>query len=344
MEPLSSIDASFILTETPGRPAHISSISIYDPSSAPDARDGEAPVRFKHILELFQDAIYDVPMLRRRLAKVPGNLEFPVWVEDPDFDIEFHVRHIALPKPGDWRQFNIQLARLHARPLDMSRPLWEITVIEGLNHLEGIPSGSFALVQKLHHSAVDGAAARKLFLALNDKKPGTRRERHKQTALIRERWPSTLGLVFNSYQRTLKRPARLLKAVAKTANSVYRVTTAENQGEINAEPQAPESRFNRPTSPHRTIASATFELAEFRRLLPAVPGATLNDLALSICGGALHRYLAGHNEPVDQPLIAQVPVELGLRHTLRNYPRRAAAETGNGGGNCCGFGREGGIP
>ena len=140
MEQLSSIDATFIQAENPALPMHISSVSIYDPSTAPGGK-----VRFKDIIQLYEDAIYEVPLLRRRLVEVPGNMDFPFWREDPDFDVEFHVRHIALPKPGDWRQFYIQLARLHSRQLDMQRPLWEVYVIEGLNDLDGCPSGACAI-------------------------------------------------------------------------------------------------------------------------------------------------------------------------------------------------------
>ena len=95
-------------------------------------------------------------MFRQRLVRVPFDLDHPYWIEDPDFDLEFHVRHIALPEPGDWRQLCIQVARLVSRPLDLDRPLWELYVIEGLDNVEGVPQGSFAVVTKVHHAAIDG--------------------------------------------------------------------------------------------------------------------------------------------------------------------------------------------
>ena len=122
---------------------HIGSIAIYDPSTAPDGR-----VTFKGILEHITGRMPLVPSYRERLARVPFDLDLPYWVNDADFDLEFHVRHIALPKPGDWRQLCIQAARLHARELDLDRPLWEFYVIEGLDNVEGVPPGSFALAEQ----------------------------------------------------------------------------------------------------------------------------------------------------------------------------------------------------
>ena len=98
---------------------------------------------------------------------MPGDLDHPWWVEDAEFDLEYHVRHIALPKPGDWRQFCIQAARLHARPLDLSRPLWELYVIEGLDGVDGVPAGRFAIVLKVHHAAIDGKSGVEMITAIH---------------------------------------------------------------------------------------------------------------------------------------------------------------------------------
>ncbi|WP_309299230.1 wax ester/triacylglycerol synthase domain-containing protein, partial [Mycobacterium kiyosense] len=111
---------------------------------------------FKGILEELDARLHLAEVFRRRLTELPGGLHRPYWVDDPDFDLEYHVRHIGLPQPGDWRQLCIQVARLHARQVDLRRPPWEITVIEGLNAVPGVPKGSFAMALKLHHCAVDG--------------------------------------------------------------------------------------------------------------------------------------------------------------------------------------------
>jgi WS/DGAT/MGAT family acyltransferase len=260
---------------------------------------------------VFEDAIYEVPLMRRRLVEVPGNMDFPYWIEDPDFDIEFHVRHVALPQPGDWRQFYIQVARLHSRPLDMQRPLWEIYVVEGLNHLEGIPANSFGVLQKLHHAAVDGASVRKLFMAMHDFEamppaPKSRRD----TALIRESKPRNLPLLLKSYQRSLGRPSKLSKAVLKSIRSMRKLNEAGKKGEIGEAPEAPKTRFNGEVSPHRVVTSTHFNVDEFKRLRRAVPGATINDLAICILGGALRLYLQDKKEDVDAALVVQIPVDI----------------------------------
>lgn len=109
--------------------------------------------------------------------EVPFDLDYPYWINDPDFDLEFHVRHIALPQPGDWRQLCIQASRLHSRPLDMNRPVWEMYVIEGLNKIDFLPPGSFAVMLKVHHVAIDGVAAAEMTMGLHDLEPYPAAER-----------------------------------------------------------------------------------------------------------------------------------------------------------------------
>ncbi|RLQ20231.1 wax ester/triacylglycerol synthase family O-acyltransferase [Seongchinamella sediminis] len=309
MQPLTSLDASFVLAETPGRPMHISSISIYDPSTAETGPEG-SPLRFKQIMERFRDAIYDVPMLRRRLVEVPANLDFPYWIEDPDFDIEFHVRHIALPRPGDWRQFFIQLARLHSRQLDMSRPLWEVYVIEGLNHLEGIPTGSFAVVQKVHHSAMDGVSVKNMFLALHDTQPIPRKHLQRKEPLLRESRPGMVSMMIKASQRAARRPLRFGRVLVQATDSLRRAAQEEKRGEIGPVIEAPHCRFSGSTSAYRAVTAAEFDLEEFLQLKRLRSHITLNDLALSVFGGALRQYLLDKHELPEQPLVAQVPVDI----------------------------------
>ena len=320
MEQLSSIDTTFINNESPDTPMHISSISVYDPSTAPEGK-----VRFKEIIERYEDAIYETPMLRRRLVEVPGNIDFPYWIEDPSFDIEFHVRHIALPQPGDWRQFYIQVARLHSRGIDMQRPLWEVYVIEGLNNLEGIPAGSFAVMQKLHHAAVDGDAVQRIFMALHDFEPKVRKLRNERPTLIRETAPGRTPLMFKSWQTAVGRPVKLSKALVRAFQGMRKVEDARKEGDIGAEESPPRTRFNGDISPHRIVTAVRFDFEEFKSLRHAVKGATINDLAISILGGALNRYLASKDEPTHEALIAQVPVNIRAEQEKDEEGNRIAA-------------------
>ena len=155
MQQLSGQDAMFIYLETPRTPNHVGGFMTYDPSTAPGGK-----VSFDDLLTHVEARVPLLPMLRRRLLRVPLDLDHPYWVDDPGFDLEYHVRQIALPRPGDWKQLRTQAARLLGRPLDPARPLWEIYHVEGLDKIDGLPEGSFAIVLKLHHAAVDGVAGR----------------------------------------------------------------------------------------------------------------------------------------------------------------------------------------
>ena len=167
MRQLSGLDNLFLALESGNQHLHVAGLGIYDPSTAPEGR-----VRFKAVLNFFVNRLDAGRVFRRRLVTVPHDLDRPYWVEDGEIDVEYHVRHIALPHPGDWRQLMIQIARIHARPLDMTKPLWEAYIIEGLDNIPGIPAGSFGLYTKFHHAAVDGEAGAELIRALHTLAPG----------------------------------------------------------------------------------------------------------------------------------------------------------------------------
>src|SRR4051812_49409129 len=167
MEQLSGHDASFIYLETPNAHMAGGSLMIYDPSTAPDG----GQVTFKGILANLEPRLHMAKSFRQKLVRVPMDLDHPYWVDDADFDLEYHVRHIALPKPGDWRQLCILSARLLSHPLDMKRPLWEMYVIEGLENVEGVPDGSFAIPSKVPHAAMDGASGMEMTTAIHDLEP-----------------------------------------------------------------------------------------------------------------------------------------------------------------------------
>ena len=138
-------------------------LAIYDPSTAPGGK-----VTLKGLMSHIEERLHLAPSFRQRIVRVPFDADHPWWVEDENFDIEFHVRHIALPEPGDWRQLCIQCARLISRPLDLSKPLWEIYVIDGLDRVKGYPPGCFGILSKVHHAAVDGASGAELATATQD--------------------------------------------------------------------------------------------------------------------------------------------------------------------------------
>src|SRR3954454_40065 len=155
MRQLSALDAQFLNVETGGTVAHIAGLAILDPSGVPGGR-----LTLDGLTELVRGRLPLIEQFRWRLVEVPLGLDHPYWIEDPDFDLEYHVREIALPDPGDDGQLGEQVARLHQRPLDRRRPLWEMYLIQGL---EG---GRFALYAKVHHALIDGVSAAQIVAAL----------------------------------------------------------------------------------------------------------------------------------------------------------------------------------
>ena len=162
MKLLSGTDNLFLHMEQGNQYMHVAGLGIYDPSTAPGGK-----VRFKQILDFFAKRLDSAKVFRRRLVAAPLGLDRPYWIDEGEIDTEYHVRHIALPQPGDWRQLMIQVARIHSRPLDRSRPLWEAYVIEGLDNIPGIAKGSFALYVKFHHAGVDGEAGAEIIKAIH---------------------------------------------------------------------------------------------------------------------------------------------------------------------------------
>jgi diacylglycerol O-acyltransferase len=320
MEQLSSIDAAYIYAENPKRPMHVTTATIYDPSTAPQGK-----VRLKEIMGLFERAVYSVPMFRQRLVEVPMGLDEPYWIEDPDFDIEYHVRHVALPKPGDWRQFYIQVARINTRRLDRTRPLWEVYVIEGLNHLEGVPAHSFAIVMKLHYAALNGDALRSLFRFINTTEPqAPPSEEHLHRTLYRDVRRGSLPLLYNAWQHGVTRSLGTGKVLGDLLRGYRGVRRSESEGKSQPLRPIPETRFNAPLSPHRVVTSYSLPFARARELKQAVKGATLNELMLSIIAGAMRHYLSAKAELADDSLIAQATFNVMVED---NGPRAGKKET-----------------
>jgi WS/DGAT/MGAT family acyltransferase len=306
MQQLSAMDASFVYLETPHTPMHIGSVAIYDPSTAPGGF-----VRFKDILQFIESRLSGARSFRQRLVRVPFDLDHPYWIEDPEFDIEFHVRHIALPKPGDWRQLCIQVARLHARAMDMTKPLWEFTIIEGLDNIEGLPPGCFALVSKVHHAAIDGMSGVEMSAALHDldanmTPPGT------IDAWKPDHMPHVADLLVRSYFNSLAQPMRVMETIGRSLPGMAKLSSEVRRGDVslrNARP-AQKTRLNGKVSGHRVWDAVPFKLADIRAIKDAVPDATVNDVILAVVGGALRNYLDDKGELPRETLTAMAPISV----------------------------------
>jgi len=313
MQQLSGMDSSFLYMETGTTPMHIGSLTIYDQSSAPGGQ-----VTFKDILQFFELRLHKARAFRQRLVRVPLSMDRPYWIEDPDFDLEFHVRHIALPSPGDWRQLCIQAARLHARPLDKNRPLWEAYVIEGLDNVVGVPKGSFALVTKIHHAAIDGVSGAEIMTAIHDLTPDADVEAP-VTTWAPERRPTGIELLTKAALNTLSAPAKFGKLLYRSAPSVAKVVAGLASRQLKLPVRVPRTRFNGRVSPHRVFDGRAFDLNEIKAIKNSQPGTTVNDVMVSICGGALRQYLTAKNELPTESLVAMAPM------SVRPTDKRTAA-------------------
>ena len=187
---------------------------------------------------MFENRLDRSPIFRRKLTEVPFNLDQPYWIDDPDFDLEFHVRHIALPKPGDWRQLCIQVARLHARPLDRKRPLWEAYIIEGLNDLEGVPR-QFRAVPEGSSRGHRRCVRRTVFRCIQRHQPAP------EPAPPPAPWqpeapPGTGKLLLKAYTNNLRKPGQVLRMGRDLLSSRQRVKRGLSRGEFSELGEIPE--------------------------------------------------------------------------------------------------------
>ena len=304
MQQLSGLDSTFLYLETGNTPMHIGSMAIYDQRTAPGGH-----VAFKDILEFFEKRLHKARSFRQRIAKVPLSLDRPYWIEDPNFDLEFHVRHIALPKPGDWRQLCIQAARLHARPLDLTKPLWEAYVIEGLDNVVGVPKGSFALVTKIHHAAIDGVSGAEMAAAIHDLSPDAEVDEPMEE-WSPERLPTGLEMLSRGALSTAQAPVRFGKLLYRSVPALSRVIGGLATKQLHLSGRVPRTRFNGKVSPHRVFDGRQFDLDEVKAIKNSQADTTVNDVIVSVCGGALRKYLEAKNELPDESLVAMAPMSV----------------------------------
>ena len=308
MQQLSAQDAQFLYMETNKSLSQVTSVAIFDPSTAPDGT-----VRFKQIIEHVRSRLHTSPIYKRRIYHVPLELDYPYWIEDEHFDIEYHIRHGRLPHPADWRQLCIHLARFHSRPLDMQRAPWEMYVIEGLDNVEGVPKGCYAIATKIHHAAADGMSIVNFFGGLLDMdQKGTPVMPAKQRVNSdRYEKPTPFQMSARGAINYARSPMQIANAFMRYAPGIVQQMKkqfSDNQREAKA--TVPLTRFNLETSPHRVFDSTTFPLAKFKPMRGLVKGCTINDMVLAICSGAIRKYLGHHKELPAESLRAFVPVNV----------------------------------
>ena len=306
MKHLSGVDSAFLHLESPEMPMHIGSLNVLD------LPEGYAGDFFEDTKTYIQQRLHLAEVFTRKLALMPLDLSNPVWVEDEDIDLDYHIRHITLPKPGSNRQLQQYVARLHSSLLDRSRPLWEFFVIDGLK------SGQVALYSKLHHAGIDGQAGVAVAQAIFDlaatgrviKPPRPRARRNQYQMGIAE-------LLGAAARNTMAQSVGLVKSlplIAKSAKNALVPARGENGKRDWSLPKdftlfAPRTSLNVAVTNQRTFAGRTVPLAEVK-LIAKLLGVSLNDVVMATTAGALRSYLKDNNELPDKPLTAAVPVSL----------------------------------
>ncbi len=303
VQQLSAQDAQFLYIETANNLTHIMGVYIYDPATAPGGK-----VRFKDIIRHVESRVHTSPLFKRRLYRLPGDIDHPYWVEDEHFDIEAHMSHARLPEPGDWRQFCIATARYFSKPLDMNRPLWDIYVIEGLDRIPGVPPGSFAMLHRVHHAAVDGASGAHAFIAMSDIDPnGTPAIDAPPPEFDLGRAPTPTEVLTRAWSASMQSPVKFMNALMKMSPAILQAARKTmTDGKMTA--GVPETRFNVPVGPHKMFDGTSVSLADCSLIRKKVEGATVNDVVLATCGGALRKYLEHHGELPQDSLVAVAPI------------------------------------
>ncbi len=320
---LSPADAGFLYTEDLTTPLHVGGVVILQPNR---------PFEYAHIVKLIDDRLSLVPRYRQKVRYVPGRFARPVWVDDEDFDITFHVRRSALPRPGSDAQLNDLVGRLISRPLDRSRPLWEMYVVEGLSE------GRIALINKTHHSMVDRIGAVDVAAAILDISPEPR-------PLPAQVWlptpaPSEVDLIIDAIADITNRPAEIVDAVKLAALDV-RATVAEVAQAIGgiwriahrAVRPAPRSALDVAVSGQRHFVGVTADLNRLKAIRQA-HGGTINDVIMAVITGALRSFLLSRGEPVvpGTVLRAMVPMSVRPMAGVREANRTGGPTGGRDGG------------
>ncbi|MGZ4278468.1 MAG: WS/DGAT/MGAT family O-acyltransferase [Solirubrobacteraceae bacterium] len=337
MRQLTSLDAQFLAVESARVYGHVGSMAIYDPSTAPGGR-----LEIADVCRMVDERIHQLPPFRWKLVEVPFGIDLPYWIDDPDFDLDFHIRESAVPPPGDEKQLAKTVARIFARPLDRNRPLWELYLIHGLK------GGRVALLTKVHHSVVDGVAGNEILSVLLDLSPEGREIEPPDGPPRAERKPGELEMLARGVAGLPRQPLKALRSVPSAlphlvslpgANAFPGVPTlARGMTKARAllgEPEddgilevttarPPRTSFNGRISPHRSFAFGSVSLDTIKAIKNEA-GVTVNDVVVALCAGAVREWMLANDELPDDPLVSLVPVSVRTEEQMGDYGNRISA-------------------
>jgi WS/DGAT/MGAT family acyltransferase len=310
MKQLNIQDAGFIIQETDKTPMHICGVSIYN---QPPLK-GKQRASYDEIIDYIQARIHVAPIMQQKLKRVPGDWDRPYWIKDSDFSLRQHINHIALPAPGDRKQFYKLCSDIMSRPLNLKKPLWEIWIVEGLNDIEDLNQSSFALITKIHHACVDGSSGGQLVQMVNDMQPdGEPWPADPIADELEERIPGQFEMRANAFANNMISAFGQTASIAKRLPQLTKIATdlAKGERKTGAVLSVPTTRFNRTPSENRIFYATTFELTWLKAIRKnLVEGATINDVMVTIVAGGLRRYLAAKNELPELPMAAMLPKSL----------------------------------
>ncbi len=322
MKQLSSLDAQFLHVESSTSTGHVGVLCVLDPSTVP-----VGALTLESVRDLMEQRLHLVPTFRQRLVEVPLGLGLPYWVDDPGFDLEYHLREIALPQPGDEWQLGEQIARIHARPLDRARPLWEMYLVHA------VEGDRAALYTKIHHAAIDGVTGAEVLATLLDVTPDPRPADEPEQEWAPDALP---GLVEVAVRTTAANALSTARTLATLPWSLSHLADLPGAGNVPGAAQVsrvaeaavaltsrrisprhrtarhlpvPHTPFNGALTPHRRIAYGSVSLEVVKKVKNAW-GLTVNDVVMAMTTTALRRWLLDHDALPDIPLVAAVPVSV----------------------------------
>jgi len=299
MERMSGIDPMFLYSDTPETPMEIAYACVFDPATA------EGGYSFRRVRGVLESRMPTLTPFRRRLVPVPLGLDHPRWVDDPEFDLGNHLHRAAVPHPGGGEEFTDVVAKVMGRPLQPEQPPWEMHVIEGL------AGGMVGLIAKVHHSVIDGVAGAQLLAQLLDLTPEGSAVTEPCPPWLPARLPSGTRMVTDALPSIIHSPVRALRAAREVGRTAVRLTRCafdDDSGPVSIPLGAPPT-FESPVGARRAVSFAELDMEAVRALKERY-GSTINDVVLAVCSGALRAHLAAHDQGVDSPLVAVVPVSV----------------------------------
>ena len=301
VERIPAADASFLYMEHPVVHMHVTGVLLLDPSTMPGGYS------FERLRDLIVERLHLLRPFRRRVLTVPFGIDHPVWVDDPDFDLDRHLHRTTLPEPGTIDQLAALVGEYASVQLDRSRPLWDMVVVEGM------ADGTVAIVSKVHHVAVDGASGTDLMAQLVDLSPEGPEEPPSAPPFRPDPLPNPVELAIDAVASRLSDPLRGLRSLGRSAGSVgrlLRTVVSGDDGPSMARPfDAPRTLFNRSLTARRAVAFDKAPLEDLK-LVKQTFGTTVNDVFLAACTQSLRGYLLRRGERHERPLVVSVPVSV----------------------------------